>query len=103
MRPNPSRTAEANYNLISAALDHCRRIAAQGKLLQGGKEVLNAYPNRTSSAPVGIAAGAGTLTCDTGLRGEACCRLRLRRLRGDSGGRKKGRQVLWNASGNETR
>jgi len=37
MRPNPSRTAEANYNLISAALDHCRRIAAQGKLLQAGK------------------------------------------------------------------
>jgi len=24
------RTAEANYNLIRAALDHCRRIAAQG-------------------------------------------------------------------------
>lgn len=24
------RTAEANHNLISAALDHCRRIAAQG-------------------------------------------------------------------------
>ena len=26
------RTAEANHNLISAALDHCRRIAAQGRL-----------------------------------------------------------------------
>lgn len=25
------RTAEANHNLISAALDHCRRIAAQGR------------------------------------------------------------------------
>ena len=25
------RTAEANYNLIGAALDHCRRIAAQGR------------------------------------------------------------------------
>jgi len=37
MRPNPFRTAEASHNLISAALDHCRRIAAQGKLLQGGK------------------------------------------------------------------
>ncbi|TMH38456.1 MAG: hypothetical protein E6H56_15435, partial [Betaproteobacteria bacterium] len=97
------RTAEANHNLISAALDHCRRIAAQGKLLQAGKEVLNAYPNGTSSAPVGIATGAGTLTCDIGLRGQACCRLRLRRLRGDSGGWKEGRQVLRNAFGNESR
>ena len=25
------RTAEANHNLIGAALDHCRRIAAQGR------------------------------------------------------------------------
>jgi len=44
MRPNPSRTAEANYNLISAALDHCRRIAAQGKLLQAGKGGFECIP-----------------------------------------------------------